>query len=458
MTTYIVIMVIYLAAMFAVGIYGRKYVHSFEDFVVAGRRGTVLMVGCSFMASHFGGGFVVGGAEKGAQVGLGGAWFGIACALSYFVFLILVRRVYRLKQISIPDFLEYSYGDKVTRVGFSIINIFACIGIIGGQIMAGQRILQAVGLEPIVGSVVSMLIVVGYSTLSGLWGVLATDVIQIIIGTIGIVIALISLMADKGLAFLASSLPATNFDFIPFTPCEFTMIVVPTVLYGFLSQPSFQRVHSCKDEATAWKSTLYAAILLIPISFIPPLIGMYGTAMFPGVPDGVVFIKIIVEVLNPVFGGLVIAAVFAALMSTADTLLLAITAHGVHDIYRKVLNPQASEKTLMQASYLLTAIVGVGALILSLTFTTIIGLLSFTYSILVSGTLIPVLGAFFWKRGTAGGAFASMVVGIIVLFLARWKIIDVPYPHLFALIPGLVAYVLVSLAQKPKDAGSSIQG
>lgn len=452
MNIILVILALYLIAMFCVGIYGRRYIKNFSDFIAAGRRGTLLMICSSFMASAFGGGFVVGGAEHGAAVGIGGSWYGIANSFQYWCFLLIVREVFRMGKISIPDLLEEKYGkDRFISNGFALINIFASTGIVGGQIMAGQRLLQGIGVEPTIGAIVSTLITIIYSAVSGLWGVLATDVLQIIIGTVGITIAAFTLVANNGLSFLTSSLPASHFNMFPFSPFEFSLIVVPTALYGFISQPSFQRISACKDEETAWKSPLYAGLILLPISFIPPLMGMYGRAFYPDLAPGAVFTRLLVENLPPVIGGLTIAAIFAALMSTNDTMLLAITAHAVHDIYKKNYNPDASDETLMKAGYWTTLFFGIAALVLSLQFSTIISLLSFVYSVLVAGTLIPVLGAFFWKDGTANGAKASMIAGIVTLFLGRWNILPIPYPHLVALIPSAIAYVVFSNIKKSAD-------
>jgi SSS family solute:Na+ symporter len=151
-----------------------------------------------------------------------------------------------------------------------------------------------------------------------------------------------------------------------------------------------------------------------------------------------------------------LATIIAAIMSTADSQLLAIAANIVHDLYQKVINPKATDRQCTILSYVMTVIVGLLALYVALSFTTIISLLSFTYSILVDATLVPVLGGFFWKGATSLGAICAMITGIAVLFLGRYEIISIPYPALVAGIPALVVFVIVSVLTSKKGEASKV--
>ncbi|MDR2137490.1 MAG: sodium:solute symporter family protein, partial [Synergistaceae bacterium] len=178
MTTYVAVLGLYLVGMFLVGLYGRKYSGTTDSFLTSGKRGTLMLVTASFMASHFGAGFVVGGAEHGAGVGMGGIWYGIACSLSYVVFgAIMSKRLYREGYMTVSDLLSKRYGDNFTANGYAVLNAIASVGI-----MAGQRLLQALGMDGVTGAVVCTAVVIVYSTTSGLWGVMMTDLIQMVIG------------------------------------------------------------------------------------------------------------------------------------------------------------------------------------------------------------------------------------------------------------------------------------
>jgi SSS family solute:Na+ symporter len=438
----------YLIGMLAVGFYGRKYSETTDGFLTSGKRGTLLIVTASFMASHFGAGFVVGGAEQGAKVGLGGIWYGIACSLSYVVFgALMSKRLYKEGYMTVSDLLSKRYGDNFTANGFAVFNSIAGVGIMAGQIMAGQRLLQALGMDGFTGAIVCTIIIIVYSAMSGLWGVMMTDLIQMAIGGVGLLVTFVIIFTSGGWGELKAALPADFFTWISpsWSTYEFLMIMVPTTLYGFLSQPSYQRTIASKSEKVAVWSPFIAAVLLVPFAFVPALIGMFGHAAYPDAPAGSVLFSVILDNLSPFAGALMLATIIAAIMSTADSQLLAIDANIVHDLYQKVINPKATDRQCTILSYLTTVVVGLLSLYVALSFTTIISLLSFTYSILVAATLVPVLGGFFWKGATSWGAACAMITGIAVLFLGRYEIISIPYPALVAGIPALFVFVIVSV-------------
>jgi SSS family solute:Na+ symporter len=440
--------------MFGFAIYGMRYAKTTDSFLTGARRGTLLVVASSYMASHFGAGFVIGGAEYGARFGLSGVWYGLACSLSYVVFgLLMVKRIYREGHITVPDLLRKRYGDNVTASGFAAINTFACIGIIAGQIMAGQRLLQALGMDAFTGAVLFMVIVIAYCALSGLWGIMVTDVIQTAIGVGGLIMAYMMFFGSEGIGSLRSSLPADSFSWITssWSTYDFLMILVPTTLYGFISQPSYQRTVASKNEKVAVWSPFVAALALIPIAFLPVFLGMYGRSLYPEMAPGAVFFTVIIEHMPVWAGALMLAAILAIVMSTADSLLIAVTAHIVHDFYQKTLNPKASDQQCKILSYAVTVGVGIFATYVALSFTTIIGLLSFTYSVLVAATLAPVLAGFFWDGANSKGAICGMITGVAVLFLNRFGIVTFPYAALTASIPALIVLVVVSIATAKKS-------
>lgn len=449
-----IVIAVYLIGMFFIGLYGRKHTESLGGFLAAGKVGGLVLVTSSYMASHFGAGFVVGGAESGVKYGISAAWFGIAMCMSYIVFaMFLVKRVYRGGYITIPDFLKRRYGDDLTSTGFAIINTIAAIGIIAGQLMAGQRLLAAFGLDPVKGAIIFTCVVIAYSAMSGLWGVLVTDMIQMILGACGLVLACVVIYATGGFDGLAGKLPESFMTFTgTYTTNQLMMIIIPTTLYGFISQATYQRVVASKTERIAVLSAYISGLLLVPIAFAPVFLGMYGATIFPEVAaatPGAIFFMVIMEKLPALIGSVVIVVILAAIMSTADSQLLAIAAHGVYDVYYKLINPKATQKQLGAVSLIVTIGTGLICLFVALSWSSIVGLLSFVYSILVAGCLVPVTVGMFWKRGTSAGAVSSMVVGIAVLFFGKYSA-HIPYPQLIAAIPALIVYVVISLFTKNK--------
>jgi SSS family solute:Na+ symporter len=445
MTLTLVVLVVYLIFMFIVGIYGRKYAGTMGDFLTAARQGTLIMVAASYTASHVGNGFVVGGAENGANYGIGGVWWGVAMAFSYFLFATIAKKMYRGGYITLSDYFYERYGDNIPKVIFAVVNVFASIGIIGGQILAGIKLFEAMGLNGMLGGIIVTLIVIIYSSISGLWGVLMTDLVQMSFVIFALVATFIAMLSSGALETISSALPATYYTAMPFELPMFITIVVPTTLYGLISQAAYQRTASAKNESVAVWSPIISGIVLLFLCIVPVLIGMYGKALYPELSGAVIFFKVLLENFSPIIGALLITGVLAAVMSTCDGLLLAVTAHVAYDLYGKIINPNASEKSLSRMSVVVTFVAGIIALIIAISSSSIVGLLSFTYTILVGASFVTMVGGLLWKNGNSKGALASSIVGVLFVLLNRWGILPL-YHSILAVIPSAVAYVIVSLA------------
>lgn len=443
---WVFMLIVYLLFMCGIGLWIRKLVKNFEDFAVAGRMAPLVIVAASYIGSHYGGGFVMGGTEYGVIWGLGGLWYGVACGFSYLVFLFIVRKIYRMKLMTSPEILDRVYKSKRIRVVFAIIRMLASVGTVGGQILAGAGVFGIIGLDPTLGAIVTFLIIVAYTSASGLLGVMVTDLIQIIIGSVGIVIAgFIALNYVGWWEGLTSSLPATATSLMPFSLERLTWIIVPTTLAGFLSGPSIQRTFSCKSERDAIIAPVSAAIFLIIIAIFPPLIGMSAQVINPGVNAAEALPFIITSFLPIWVAGFVLAALLAAIMSTADGVLLAISTVAVRDIYHPYIKPDASDKEQLLVARVLTVATGLLALGLTYLIPTIIDMLVTAYLFSVAGGLVPFLGGLYWKKGTEKGAFWAMLAGIAFVLLNVFNIIKISYVHIWGILPSLVVYILVSL-------------
>jgi SSS family solute:Na+ symporter len=434
----------YLMFVVALGIFLRGRIKGFEDFMVAGRNAGLFVVSASFVGSHFGGGMAIGGAELGASNGLSAVWYGLGAGFSYLLLLTIVKRIYALKQITIADVLENAYKTKRIRAMYALLAFVGSIGIIAGQILAGGAIFSTFGVSPELGGAITFLIIVVYCALSGLYGVMVTDAIQVIIGGAGVVIAAV-LAIDRigGLEQLAV-LPEQQLSFFPPDLGTLIWLVVPTTLLGLISQPAYQRVNSSKDEKTAFRAPLIGAFIVMLLAIFPVLIGMCARILWPDIEPSLAIPTLLREVFPPVVAAIFIAAILAAVMSTADSVLLGGTANIVRDFYQQILRPEAGDSELLRVSTIATAAIGVSALAVTYLVPRIIDLFIISYTIKVCGGLIPVLGALYWKGGTELGAWASFVVGIGYIVLSAVGIIDLPYHYVVGLIPALMVYVAVS--------------
>ena len=169
----------------------------------------------------------------------------------------------------------------------------------GGQIVAGRNLFEYIGVNPVIGSIACVVVVMIYASMSGQWGVMMTDVIQTTVVFICTLVAIFWMLGGGAFELMGSVLPATDFNFFSMDPEVIVMNAVPSMLYGLVSCASFQRNISCKDEKTAVRSAALGGIILIPYVFLPVLIGMYGRALFPDAPAGTIIFQVMLEVMPP---------------------------------------------------------------------------------------------------------------------------------------------------------------
>ena len=457
-TLLVVVLAIYFVGMVGIGVAGRKYAQNFDSFVSAGRNAGVMMIIGSAVGSQIGNGFVVGGAGAAAQTGMSGAWYGIACGIGYLVIAVVLNKiVYTKGFISLPEFLEERYGDKMTSIVFSLATVCSYVGNIAAQIMAGSALFQAFGLNGTLGAVVITLVVLAYSSLSGLWGAYATSVVQVIIIMAALILATLSTIrsGDIGVindAISAGTLPKNFWNIGNIGLAPILLTVVPVCLAALCDQQTVQRINAAKSEKVSMTAHIISTVLCVVLAILPAFIGMYGAAAY-GVKDNSVFFVVAMKHLSPLLAAITIAAVIAAIMSTIDSMMVGFSTVLLKNIYKGMIRPDASERSLKIGDTLISVIVAVISLYISLQFTNIIDLLANTYLFLSACCLIPFVGGLFWKKGTARGAVASAIVGLVLIALCLTNLVPMPkiimsYKDLTPVAIALVVYIIVSLTDQ----------
>ncbi len=331
----LVCLAVYLFLMFAVGLYGKKYATNFSDYLTAGKQSTALMVMGTAIGAHIGSGFIIGGAESAVLDGYGGVWYALGCAASYLVVpATIARLVQRKGYVTLSDYFKERYQTIDIRLVYSVVTSLAWLGIIAGQIVAGKAIFEGFGYNGALGAVVTTLVVLFYSTMSGLWGAYVTSIIQSAIIVLGLVGTAVYVLSIGGWDIVTSTLPASQFNLFCYDAETLVMLVVPVLVSALVDQGNFQRCASAKSERVAIRGHLGAAVTLFIMAALPVVIGMYGSAVYPDAPPASIFFTVVLGEFPALLGAFLVAAVLAAVMSTADMGFLCIFATVVHDIYK----------------------------------------------------------------------------------------------------------------------------
>lgn len=446
----ILILVLYVGAMLLISRVAKRRIKNFQDTISAPGQTTMLLLMGSAIGTHIGSGFVVGGAEYGAIYGIGGAWYGIGCGMSYLaVGALLCKFVYKHQYVSLADYLERRYDGKATRLIYSLANALSCIATLAGQLLAGRAIFMTLGLPETWGVILTAVIALVYSNAAGLWGTIAVSTIQSAIIFAGMVAAIVVMFSKPGAGALLQSLPAAYYAPVPFDTEFLVEMVFPLIFASLVYQGAFQTIVSAKTEKTAIRGYTLSGLCLIPIALIPPLLGMFGRALFPSLPSAEVFMELLLTGLPTVVAAIILAAIVCSVIGACNGAYIVVAANLVHDIYQGMLAPEADSRTCKRLMLAADAAVCLIGILLALRMNDIIRLLAMGYSLLAAGCLVPFAGGLAWKRGTTKGALCSSFVGMGASLANSMGLIHLPYASITAILLSAAAFVAGSLLLGP---------
>ncbi len=455
------IFIVYLLAMLGVGFYFMRKNNSTDDYYVGGRKLNSLHIGLSVVATDVGGGFSIGLGGLGFAMGLSGSWLlftGLLGAWLSGVFLI--PKVYDIARskgfLSFPQFLAHVFDRRVALLA-GVISAIGYIGFTSSQILAGAKLASSTftGLSLNEALIIMGAVAVIYTVLGGLKAVIYTDTIQWIVLMVGLVFVGIPFAYVKigGLAAIQSTLPESflRLDAISWSKIVNWMFTIIPI--WFIGMTLYQRIYAAKDRRTAQKGWFIAGLFEYPLmAFMGVLLGMFSrVALEQGMLGGYTLASLDAEMGLPVllrhilpvgFLGVVLSAYFSAIMSTADSCLMAASGNILTDVLHK-----HDAKKGLRYSQLLTLSIGVLALFIALKMTSVLDLMLYSYAFMVSGMFIPVLAALFLKKPQANAALAAMfsggclTLGLIISGLSLPFDLD---PNIFGMLASLLAYALVA--------------
>ncbi|MFT5723186.1 MAG: SSS family solute:Na+ symporter [Bacteroidia bacterium] len=459
------IFVVYLLAMIGIGLYFSKKNKSNEDYYVGGRKMSAGHIGLSVVATDVGGGFSIGLGGLGFVMGLSGSWMLFTGLLgAWLSAVLLIPKVYPIakkhKFLTFPQSLAFYYNAKVALVA-GIISLVGYIGFTSSQILAGAKLASATFPDLTIGHAVLAMgvIAVVYTVIGGMKAVIYTDTIQWLILIIGLVFIGIpmSYYYIGGWDVIQQTLPKEFMSLTNITPVKFINWLVTIVPIWFIGMTLYQRIYACKDERSAVKAWRIAGLFEWPImAFMGVALGLFARVAFEqgmfsemgysgASMDPELGLPLLLRIVLPIgFMGLMMSAYFSAIMSTADSCLMAASGNFVTDIlgYFKKIKPQ-KEITISQ---LVTLIIGTFAILLATMMQNVLELMLYSYSFMVSGLLVPVIAMLTIKDPKPLAALTSMILGgatTLLLILLDLKLpfgLDVIF---FGLLISLISFLII---------------
>lgn len=493
------IVVFYFLISLAIGlVYKKRAEKSQEDFFLSGRKLPWWLAGLSMVATTFAADTPLAVTELVGKNGIAGNWLWwnmlIGGMLTVFFFAKLWRRSGILTDV---EFIELRYSGKSAAFlrGFKSIylGLFMNIIIMGWVNLAMMKIL--IGMFPeyvnesnVLIFISACLLITGiYSAISGLWGVTVTDAFQFILAMIGcIVLAIIVVNQPQigGIDGLKEKLPEWSLRFLPVISSETSTTGTGGVLTMTISsllafvgiqwwaswypgaEPGgggyvAQRMMSAKDEKHSLKATLFFQIAHYAIRPWPWIIvGLASLVLYPELSmedKGIGYVKAMNDFLPVGLKGLMLAAFFAAYMSTIATHLNWGTSYFINDFYKRFISPESryqnketAEKSYVKTGRILTIVLMLLSIIVTTQMTSISGVWSFVIECGAGLGLVLILRWFWWRVNAISEITATITPFIIFGALRIFKI-NIEFPDsLFIIVPvTTLSWLIATFLSKP---------
>jgi len=410
------IIIAYLAAVLALGLWSGRGMRNLSQFSVAHRSYGSLIVFATLSASFIGGGFSMGNAEKVFRFGIANivALWGFSLKEILVATLIAPRMARFPGAISVGDVMATAYG-KVGQVVTGLFSVVLCAGIVGAQVGAIGYITRVfVGIPAIYGILVGCGIVIAYSTVGGMRAVVLTDVVQFCILAVGIPAALaFGIVKAGGLSAIQAAAPAGHFA-IPAAGMPlwaFISLFLTFLLGETLVPPYVQRLFIGKDPTHTARGTLASGLFSIPFFAVTGAVGLVALAMEPGLDPNLAMPHVIKTALPVGLRGIVIAGVVAIVMSSADSFLNGAATGAINDIVKPLRHRPLAERTELGLAKLVNLLVGVLAVVFACCIESILDILIYSYNFWAPIIVVPLAAVLLGLRATKAAFLAGTLAG-----------------------------------------------
>jgi sodium/proline symporter len=454
---------VYFVIILLIGVYSAKFSSKgIEEYFLGGRKMGILVVALSAVVSGRSAWLLLGFTGQAYTMGISAIWAVVGyIVVEFFLFLYYAPRIRKFTEenncLTITDFFASRFKDEkgYLRILIVCIILIFMISYIASQFMAGGKAFFAYfGMDQSTGLLVTAVIILLYTLLGGYMAVSYTDVFQAFVMLAALIgLPLVGIIHLGGWNKISHDLVMQDPEFFNLTAFGMgSLIGLLGIGLGSPGSPHIiVRYMSIKDPRQLKYTAILGTIWNILMAVGALMVGFIGRVYFPDVllipgadPENV-YISLARELLPPAFVGILLASVFAAIMSTADSQLLVASSSLVRDIYEKIVMKykQLSQKQLALYSRIVVALL----VYLSITMAFLVKDLVFWFVLFAWAGLGAAFGptsilALFWEKTSRKGVIAGMISGTLIVIL--WKSSPILSEWVYELIPGFLVSWLVT--------------
>lgn len=470
------IFVLYIIGLLGLGYYFHRKNRDGDDFYAGGRSINSTSIGLSVVATDVGGGFSIGLGGLGFVMGIAGSWMlftGLVGAWLAAVFLIpkVKSNPAFEKAFTFPQIFSHFYDKRVALVA-GVISAIGYTGFTSSQLLAGAKLAEGtfVGMSLQTALLIMGFIVVGYTVLGGLKAVIYTDTIQWIILMVGLILVGLPVAYNSigGMEAIRATVQPEMLSLANITWQEFVSWSVTIIPIWFVGMTLYQRIYASRDVKTAQRAWFIAGLFEWPLmAFMGVLLGLFarvaadqgmfaafGTVNVAAMDPETGLPMLLSTVLPVGMMGIMMAAYFSAILSTADSCLMASSGNIVFDIIGHFREMDPDSFSFLRYSQVMTLLIGVLALIIAWSMENVLDLMLYSYAFMVSGLFVPVIGALYWDRGTPAGALAAMIAGGGTTILLQTVGAEMPFgldANVYGLAVSAISFIIISYMTQPRE-------
>lgn len=465
----LVTFIVYFVFLLSVGWFFYKRTMNLEDYLIGGRRLGKWVTALSAQASDMSGWLLMGLPGAVLLMGTSQSWIAIGLFIGTVVNWLMVAprlRVHteKVEAITLPSFFEKRFKDPTgaLRVLSAVIILFFFTVYASSGLVAAGRLFEAMfGVDFTLAVLIGGIIIVIYTFLGGFLAVSWTDFVQGLLMLLAVVLVpTVAFFSAGGVAGIREAMLEADISGSIIPGGTLPIIgIISTMAWGlgYFGQPHilsrFMGIRSVKDLP----GSTTIAIVWVGFSLtFAVFIGLVGISLFPeltGPASETVFIEMVRTVFSPWLGGVFLAAILSAIMSTIDSQLLVSSSALTEDLYKRVAGEEISQGRLMWMGRLSVVIIAVIALVLALNpQNTVLGLVSYAWGGFGAAFGPIVIMALLSRRTTWQSALAGMLTGTIVLIVwERLGLGAVMYEIVPGFIANFIAMVIANALVRQKD-------
>jgi len=449
----------YLGMMLWIGVWAYRRTNNLSDYILGGRQLGAWPSALSAGASDMSGWLLLGLPGAMYASGLGASWIAIGLLVgTYINWLVVAPRLRTYSQaandsLTLPEYFSNRFEDKVAiRVIAAFFILLFFLFYTSSGLVAGGKLFETVfGLDYKVAVTIGTIAVVSYTLFGGYLAVSWTDLVQGLLMAAALIIVPVTAfiaVGDGPVAILEAKNPNMLSMFTNADGSTLGLIGIVSSLawgLGYFGQPHIlarfkgikdrEEVKTARRIAVTWTFIGMAGALLV---------GAAGNGYFEsGLADGeTVFISLVQALFHPLVAGVLLAAILAAIMSTADSQLLVSSSALTEDFYKSIFNKDADPKSLMTIGRIAVIVIAVVAWILALNpDSSVLGLVSYAWAGFGAAFGPAVILSLYWPRMNRFGCLAGIVVGGLTVVI--WKQLSGGLFDVYEIVPG---FLLATLA------------